>query len=159
MKKRSAGLLMFRRKAGGLELLLAHPGGPYWAGKDLGAWSLPKGETEEGEELLAAAQREFTEETGFTAQGPFIDLGEARQASGKVVAAWAFEGDCEPQALKSNLFEMPWPPRSGKTAAFPEIDRIGWFTPDEALRRLIKGQRVFIERLAEKLAAPGAPHP
>jgi predicted NUDIX family NTP pyrophosphohydrolase len=156
MKKRSAGLLMFRCRAGSFEVLLAHPGGPFWSRKDAGAWSLPKGEIGEGEEPLAAARREFTEETGFTAQGPFIELGEARQASGKVVAAWACEGDADPAAVVSNLFEMEWPPRSGKTAAFPEIDKVDWFAPPEALRRIARGQRAFVERLMAHLTRPGA---
>jgi predicted NUDIX family NTP pyrophosphohydrolase len=154
MKKRSAGLLMFRRRAGSFEVLLAHPGGPFWSRKDAGAWSLPKGEIGEGEESLAAARREFTEETGFTAPGPFIELGEAKQASGKVVAAWACEGDADPAAMVSNLFEMEWPPGSGKSAAFPEIDKVDWFAPPEALERIARGQRVFIERLAAHLASP-----
>jgi len=147
---------MFRRRGGSFEVLLAHPGGPFWSRKDVGAWSLPKGEIDADEEPLAAARREFTEETGFAAPGPFIELGEAKQASGKVVAAWACEGDADPAAMASNLFEMEWPPKSGKTAAFPEIDRVDWFAPPEALQRIVRGQRAFVERLAAHLMQSGA---
>ncbi len=120
MKKQSAGLLMFRRREQVLEVLLAHPGGPFWKNKDAGAWSIPKGELEAGEEPLAAAQREFEEELGIKPQGPFFKLGSVTQKSGKVVQAWAFEGDCDPSAIRGNTFEIEWPPKSGKKTAFPE---------------------------------------
>lgn len=148
MAKLSAGLLMYRRRGATLEVFLVHPGGPFWAKKDLGSWSIPKGEYAEGEEPLKAAQREFEEETGFVACGSFIELGDVKQAGGKVVSAWAFEGDCEPGEVKSNRFEMEWPPRSGRMATFPEVDRAGWFSIVEARERILKGQQVFLDRLA-----------
>lgn len=150
--KRSAGLLMYRRNGAAVEVLLAHPGGPHWVNKDLGAWSLPKGEYEENEEPLAAARREFEEETGFAPAGPYLELGELRQPSGKRVTAWAFEGDCDPAQLRSNEFEMEWPPRSGKTAWFPEMDRAAWFGLEEAAARITRGQRDFLRALERKLA-------
>src|ERR1039458_2131003 len=122
MTKRSAGLLMYRRLEAGLEVFLVHPGGPFWAKKDHGAWFIPKGEYEEGEEALDAARREFHEETGFTAGGIFLDLGVIKQAGGKTVAAWAFEGDCDPQRIKSNLCRIEWPPRSKRLIDIPEVD-------------------------------------
>jgi predicted NUDIX family NTP pyrophosphohydrolase len=148
---RSAGLLMYRLGKGGPEVLLAHPGGPYWRGKDDGAWTLPKGEYLEGEEPLAAAQREFEEETGFTACGPFLPLGELRQKSGKRIQAWAFEGDCDPALLRSNSFEIEWPPLSGQRKTFAEVDQAQWFSVDEARRKLIAGQAAFIDRLLAAL--------
>jgi predicted NUDIX family NTP pyrophosphohydrolase len=152
--KHSAGLLMYRRDASGaLEVLLAHPGGPFWRNKDEGAWTLPKGEYEAPEEPLAAARREFAEETGFNAPGPFVALGEVKQKSGKRVAAWAFSGDCDPAALRCNTFEMEWPPRSGKRESFPEIDRVAWFTLDEARTRILAAQRDLLERLEAALRA------
>jgi len=154
MKKRSAGLLMYRRTAGALEVLLAHPGGPFWARKDLGAWSVPKGEFDESEEPLAAAKREFEEETGFPYSEPFIELGEAAQPSGKLVSAWAFEGNCDPATLVSDEFEMEWPPKSGTKRRFPEVDRVAWFDIAEALRRIHRGQKKFIEKLDQRLAEP-----
>ncbi|WP_222622521.1 NUDIX domain-containing protein [Ramlibacter albus] len=144
---------MFRRRDGALEVLLAHPGGPFWARKDDGAWALPKGEYDDQEEALAAAQREFTEETGFTAQGPFISLGEVRQRSGKRVKAWAFEGDCDPAQLRSNEFEMEWPPHSGRMKSFPEIDKLAWYGAREARLKLLPSQLPFLERLEQGLAA------
>jgi predicted NUDIX family NTP pyrophosphohydrolase len=149
----SAGLLLFRREAGRLQLLLAHPGGPFWARKDAGAWMLPKGELLPGEEPLAAARREFAEETGHAPEGDFIPLGEVRQAGGKRVHAWAIEGTFDPDQLRSNTFEMEWPPRSGRMQAFPELDRVGWFTPEQALHKLLAAQRPFIDRLQAALAA------
>jgi predicted NUDIX family NTP pyrophosphohydrolase len=143
---------MYRRRGGSFEILLAHPGGPFWARKDDGAWTLPKGEYDDGEEALAAARREFAEETGVAADGPFIELGELRQKSGKQVRAWAFESDCDPATLKSNLFEMEWPPRSGRMQSFPEIDRLAWFAPAEARVKLLPSQLPFLERLAASLA-------
>lgn len=150
-KKKSAGLLMFRHRGSDIELLLIHPGGPYWVNKDLGAWSIPKGEYHDPEEPLAAAQREFEEETGCVAVAPFIPLGDLKQRSGKVVTAWAFEGDCDAHAVKSNLFEMEWPPKSGRMASFPEVDRAAWFTPAEARRRILPGQAAFIDVLERQL--------
>ncbi|HEU0198937.1 MAG TPA: NUDIX domain-containing protein [Burkholderiaceae bacterium] len=154
-RKRSAGLLMFRRRGAGIEVLLVHPGGPYWVNKDLGAWSIPKGEYLDPEEPLAAAQREFQEETGCSPVGPFITLGDLKQRSGKVVSAWAFEGDCDALAVRSNSFEMEWPPKSGKLATFPEVDRAAWFGTDEARRRILPGQAAFIDALEQHLAAAG----
>jgi predicted NUDIX family NTP pyrophosphohydrolase len=149
--KRSAGLLLYRQSEHGLEVFLAHPGGPFWAKKDLGAWSIPKGEYAEGEEPLAAARREFHEETGFPAEGDFLDLGTVRQAGGKLVSAWALEGDCDPATLSSNLFEMEWPPRSGKMMEFPEVDRGAWFNLPEARERILASQQPFLDRLVEKI--------
>ena len=152
MTKHSAGLLMFRRSGGVLEVFLVHPGGPFWAKKDLGAWSLPKGEYTPEEDALAAARREFKEETGFSAEGEFIPLTPLKQPSGKVIQAWAFEGDCDPGAVKSNTFTMEWPLRSGTTKNFPEVDRAGWFTIEEAKVKIIPGQTGFLEELEEILS-------
>ena len=137
---------MYRRRPG-LEVLLVHPGGPFWKNKDQGAWSLPKGEYAEGEEPLTAALREFEEETGQRPEGDFRPLGEVRQAGGKVVTAWAFEGDFDPGALRSNRFSMEWPRGSGKMREFPEIDRAGWFGLDAAREKILKGQAPFLDRL------------
>ena len=146
--KKSAGLLMYRRTAAGtLEVLLAHPGGPYWQAKDEGAWTLPKGEYEAAEEALAAARREFGEETGFKAVPPFLPLGEIVQKSGKRITAWAFAGDCEPARLVSNEFEIEWPPRSGRKQSYPEIDRVAWFGLDEARRKINAAQTALLDRL------------
>jgi predicted NUDIX family NTP pyrophosphohydrolase len=144
---------MFRRRAHDLEVLLVHPGGPFWAAKDLGAWSLPKGEHLAGEEPLAAARREFHEETGLIPREPFLPLGEVRQPGGKLVTAWAFEGDCDCTAIKSELFSMEWPPKSGKLREFPEVDRAEWFSLPAAREKLVKGQAVFLDHLAEHLAS------
>jgi predicted NUDIX family NTP pyrophosphohydrolase len=138
---------MFRRAGGTLEALLVHPGGPLWQGKDLGAWSIPKGEPDPGEDLLAAACREFLEETGFAAAPPFLELGSVRQKSGKQVHAWAFEGDCDPALVKSNDFELEWPPRSGRICSFPEIDRAAFFALPEARRRINPAQVPLLDRL------------
>lgn len=143
---------MFRRTQGGLQCLLAHPGGPFWTRKDDGAWTLPKGELDEGEEPLAGACREFHEETGQPAAGPFLELGEVRLKSGKRVQAWAFEGDFDPTRLQCNLFELEWPPRSGRMQSFPEIDKVGWFDPATARRKLLPAQQPFIDRLETLLA-------
>lgn len=154
MPKLSAGLLLFRRRDMGPEVLLAHPGGPFWARKDLGAWSIPKGERDAGEEALATARREFREETGREPPaGPWLDLGEVVQPGGKRVAGFAAEGDFDPSALASSPFEMEWPPRSGLRASFPEVDRVAWFTIDEARHRILAGQAPFLDRLLERLAA------
>ena len=143
---------MYRRAAdSAIEVLLAHPGGPYWQRKDAGAWTLPKGEFEEGEDGLACAMREFREETGCTPTPPFASLGEVRQKSGKRVSAWSFEGDLDPAHLESNLFEMEWPPRSGRFRQFPEVDRIGWFDLAVARAKLLPAQLPFLDRLAAAL--------
>jgi predicted NUDIX family NTP pyrophosphohydrolase len=143
---------MYRRNSGQLEVFLAHPGGPFWAKKDLGAWSLPKGEYDETEPALEAAKREFEEETGVVARGDFLELGEVKQPSGKLVSAWAFEGDCEPGKLTSNLCQLEWPPRSGRFIEFPEVDRAEWFSIHEAKQRILKGQQPFLDRLSRKLS-------
>ncbi|GAW66907.1 NUDIX hydrolase [Geoanaerobacter pelophilus] len=145
--KQSAGLVMYRFKEGRLELFLVHPGGPFWARKDEGAWSIPKGEYLPGEDPLEAARREFTEETGLVAQGEFLELAEIRQPGGKRVKAWAFAGDCDPSALSSNTFSLEWPPRSGRTVQFPEVDRAGWFEPGAARVKILKGQVPLIDEL------------
>jgi len=144
---------MFRRPGGRLEILLAHPGGPFWARRDAGAWALPKGEIDPGEEPLAAACREFIDETGFEPVPPFLPLGELRQKGGKHVQAWAFEGDADPAALQSNTFSVEWPPRSGRHGTFPEVDRVEWFTPQAARDKLLASQLPFLERLEALLLA------
>ena len=151
MPKTSAGILLFRRRAPGVEVLLAHPGGPFWAKKDAGVWSIPKGLVEEGEDLPVAAKREFFEETGATIEGPFLELGAHKQPGGKIVVAFAYEGDFDPASLRSNLFAMEWPPRSGKTAEFPEIDRAAWFGFEEAARKILPGQQPILAALVERL--------
>ena len=147
----SAGLLLYRRKANGVEVLLGHPGGPFWRNKDLGSWSIPKGLIAEGEASLAAAKREFTEETGHRPHGKFLPLGEARQPGGKLVHVWAVEGNWDAASLKSNTFEMEWPPRSGRRQSFPELDRAEWFDLAEARPKILKGQAIFLARLLEEL--------
>jgi predicted NUDIX family NTP pyrophosphohydrolase len=149
MPKRSAGILMYRRGAQGLEVLLVHPGGPFWARKDLGAWSIPKGEYSEGDAPLAAAIREFAEETGTHPRGELRPLGELTQPGRKIVTAFALEGDFDPTTLKSNTFELEWPPKSGRRATFPEVDRAGWFSLETARTKILPGQREFITRLLE----------
>jgi predicted NUDIX family NTP pyrophosphohydrolase len=136
MVTRSAGLLMYRWKQDEVEVFLVHPGGPYWATKDQGVWTIPKGEYDDGEEPFAAAKREFFEETGFTADGEFVSLGEVRQKNGKIVTAWAFQGDCDAALLQSNTCEIEWPPKSGKRLQIPEIDRGRWFTMNDAHRHI-----------------------
>jgi predicted NUDIX family NTP pyrophosphohydrolase len=151
---RSAGILLYRHGAGGPEVLLVHPGGPFWARKDEGAWSIPKGETADGEDPLECARREFAEETGSTlVPERLTELGEVRQRSGKRVVAWAAEGDLDPDAVCSNTFELEWPPRSGRMQTFPEVDRAAWFGLEEAQRRLLPAQAAFVDRLREHLAA------
>jgi predicted NUDIX family NTP pyrophosphohydrolase len=149
MPKRSAGLLMYRRSANEREIFLVHPGGPIWAGKNKGAWTIPKGEYQQDENPLDAARREFEEETGFRAIGEFADIGSVRQKSGKVVTAWAFEGDCDPSLLKSNTCEIEWPPRSGHRIEIPEVDRGRWFSIGEANEYIREEQREFLQRLSE----------
>jgi predicted NUDIX family NTP pyrophosphohydrolase len=146
----SAGILLYRETNGALEVLLAHPGGPFWARKDEGAWTIPKGLVEPGADLLATAQREFTEETGFTAAGPFAPLSPVRQTSGKIVHAFACRSDFDPAKLISNMFEIEWPPRSGRRQQFPEVDRAAWFDLATARDKLIAYQRPFLIQL-EKL--------
>jgi predicted NUDIX family NTP pyrophosphohydrolase len=152
MPKTSAGLLMYRGAGDKLEFLLVHPGGPFWKNKDAGAWFIPRGEVEENEDLFAAAQREFTEETGLAPHGPFISLGEVRQKSGKRVHAWAFRGDCDPSTLHSNTFEMEWPPKSGKRQSFPEVDRASFYSLTEAKNKMLEAELPFLDRLVESLA-------
>jgi predicted NUDIX family NTP pyrophosphohydrolase len=152
-KSQSAGLLLFRGRATHLEVLLGHPGGPFWQSKDDGAWSIPKGLIGAGEAPLSAARREFAEETGHEPEGVFLPLGEARQAGGKVVQAWAIEGDWDPALIRSNTFEMEWSPRSGRLRAFPEIDQAAWFAVADARRKILRGQVIFVDRLFEVLAA------
>jgi predicted NUDIX family NTP pyrophosphohydrolase len=147
MPKVSAGLLMWRRLDAEVQFLLAHPGGPYFARRDAGAWTLPKGAVETGETPLQAAKREFAEETGFDpGEGPFIELGTIRQRSGKIVHGWAFEGDADPSKLRSETFELEWPPRSGKRRTFPEVDRVAFFSAEVARVKMIAAQVPFIER-------------
>ena len=153
----SAGILLFRRTSGGLEVLLGHPGGPFFAGRDLGHWSIPKGEAQPGERLYEVACREFAEETGHAApDAPPIALGTVVQKGGKQVHAWALEGDLDPAVAVSNTFSMRWPPIVGTLTAFPEIDRVAWFDPGEARRHLKQAQAVFVDRLEELLGGPGA---
>jgi predicted NUDIX family NTP pyrophosphohydrolase len=149
MARRSAGILLYRRGAAGVEVLLVHPGGPFWAKKDLGAWSIPKGEHDDGEDARACALREFAEETGEALPpGELADLGTVRQRGGKVVQAWAAEGDLDADAVRSNTFTLEWPPRSGQTREFPEVDRAAWFALAEARERINPGQAELLDRLA-----------
>ena len=141
---------MFRCRDSNLQVFLVHPGGPFWTKRDAGAWSIPKGEYQEGENPLEAAKREFEEETGFKADGDFIALGQAKQSGGKVISAWAFEGDCSPAEVRSNMFSMEWPPKSGREQEFPEIDRADWFNLNEARMRIVKGQVVFLNQLMDR---------
>jgi predicted NUDIX family NTP pyrophosphohydrolase len=149
MLQRSAGLLMFRRRDGTTEVLLVHMGGPFWAKKDDGAWSIPKGLHEESEDALAAARREFEEETGCLPEGPFVAFGTFKQPSGKQLSIWAFEGEFDLSTFKSNMFTMEWPPKSGRMAEFPEADRAGWFNEQQALAKITKGQRPILKVLFE----------
>lgn len=168
MAKISAGLLMYRRRGEAAEVLLIHLGGPFWARKDEGAWFIPKGEIESGEDLLAGARREFEEETGFAtpavdggspspggeagSSSIYMPLGETRRCGGKTMVVFAFAGDCDPAQAHSNTFEMEWPPRSGRRQEFPEADRAGWYAPAEAERKIHPGERIFLERLAAAIA-------
>jgi predicted NUDIX family NTP pyrophosphohydrolase len=148
MAKTSAGILLFRRRANSVEVFLVHPGGPYWARKDAGAWSIPKGEVEAGEDLLTGAKREFAEETGVTVEGSLAPLEPVTQAGGKIVHAWAVEGDTDAATIRSNTFSLEWPPGSGKAREFPEVDRAGWFDLAAAREKINKGQRGLLEQLA-----------
>ncbi len=152
MARRSAGLLLYRRQARDVEVLLAHPGGPLWARKDEGAWTVPKGEIEDGEEPLAVARREFEEETGIVPEEPFLPLGSVRQKAGKTIHAWAWEGDADPAAIVSNTTRYEWPRGSGRWVTFPEVDRCAWFEPDAARTRLNPAQAELIDRLAAALS-------
>jgi len=155
MPKRSAGLMMFRRSNGRLEVFLVHPGGPLWAGKDKGAWTIPKGEYKKSEDPLAAARREFHEETGFDSTAEFLELGSIRQKSGKIVTAWAFQGDCDPTQLTSNTCEIEWPPRSGRRLEIPEVDRGQWFSLEEAREYIREEQAKLIDELYNVLEHRG----
>jgi predicted NUDIX family NTP pyrophosphohydrolase len=150
--RRSAGILLYRVGRGGPSVLLVHPGGPFWARKDAGAWSIPKGEYDDGEDPLACALREFEEEIGTALPpGELVELGSVKQKGGKVVSAWAAEGDLDADSVRSNTFTMEWPPRSGRTAEFPEIDRAEWFDVEEARQKLVAAQTEFLDRLLERL--------
>jgi len=154
MPKHSAGLLLYRRRAD-LEVFLVHPGGPYWARRDAGAWSIPKGELDPGEDPLGAALRELAEETGFGVEGPFIPLPPVRQAGGKLVTAFGAQADLDPAALRSATFPLEWPPRSGRQIDVPEVDRGAWFGPPEARTKILRGQLPLLDHLAAALAANG----
>jgi predicted NUDIX family NTP pyrophosphohydrolase len=155
MVARSAGLLLFRRRRDAVEVLLVHPGGPFWAKRDEGAWSIPKGEYEPGEDPLATAQREFAEEVGFDAPaGALLSLGELRQPGGKRVCVWAVEGDLDPRRATSNTFELEWPRGSGRIRTFPEVDRVEWMAVPAARTKLLQGQRPFLDALSDALTGP-----
>ena len=159
MARQSAGILLYRMAGGEPEVLLVHPGGPFWAKKDAGAWSMPKGEYEAGEDPLSCARREFEEELGTASpDAGLIELGTVRQAGGKVVTAWAVRGDFDPAGLRSNSFSIEWPPRSGEIREFPEVDRAQWFPPADARERIVPAQAAFIDRLVESVAARRAQH-
>lgn len=147
MIKKSAGILLYRQMNGNMEVFLVHPGGPFFVKKDSGAWSIPKGEFLDGEEPLLAAKREFFEETGVALEGKFTSLTPLRQKSGKMVYAWAIEGDLDEKQLKSNMFQIEWPPKSGSIKQFPEIDRGAWFSPEIARQKIIPAQAVLIDEL------------
>lgn len=155
-KKRSAGILLYRNRGRVLEILLVHPGGPFWASKDAGAWSIPKGEIDEDADALECAKREFLEETGSPLEGTFVPLAPLKQRSGKIVQAWAVQGDFDAASIRSNTFSMEWPPRSGKQQEFPEVDRAEWFPLSRAREKLLAGQCGFLDELEQKLRAPGA---
>lgn len=155
MPAESAGILMYKRVDGQRLVLLVHPGGPFWRGKDLGAWSIPKGEPEPGEEVEATARREFTEETGTAPDGPLLPLGQIRQRGGKTVTAFAIAGDLDASRVRSSEFQLEWPPKSGRTQSFPEVDRAGWFDLATARKKILEAQRPLLDRLEEILAAQG----
>jgi predicted NUDIX family NTP pyrophosphohydrolase len=150
----SAGLLLYRRPLGGLELFLAHPGGPFWRGRDLGAWTIPKGQVDLGEKLLDTARREFEEETGIVPREPFLSLGSVRQKAGKLIHAWAWEGDADPAAIVSNTTSCEWPRGSGRSLTFPEVDRCAWFEPAAARTRLNPAQAELVDRIEAALSRP-----
>ena len=158
MPKRSAGLLMYRIRNRRIEVFLAHPGGPFWETKDKGAWTIPKGQFFDGEEPLDAAKREFQEETSFIPNGEFLSLGTIRQLSGKLVEAWAFEGDCDPNELSSITCEVEWPPRSKRMIEVPEVDRGKWFSVDDAREAILAAQKPFLASLCEALGCDDAGH-
>jgi predicted NUDIX family NTP pyrophosphohydrolase len=155
MAKLSAGILLYRCRGAQIEVLLVHPGGPFWAKKDDGAWSIPKGEYAAGEDPLSAAKREFEEETGASmdavSRGDFLPLTPVKQAGGKVVSAWSVEGDLDPAQLRSNVFEMEWPPKSGRKKEFPEVDRAAWFSPEDAHRKLLASQAPLLDEFLARL--------
>ncbi|MBN2132780.1 MAG: NUDIX domain-containing protein [Sedimentisphaerales bacterium] len=153
MARQSAGLLMYRRRRDRVEVFLVHSGGPFWARKDRGAWSIPKGEFTAEEDALAAARREFEEETGLAVAGTFAPLEPVKQAGGKIVHAWAVAGDCDPAAIQSNTFSMEWPPRSGRQQDFPEVDRADWFPIERARDKILKSQRPLLDQLAQRVDA------
>lgn len=155
MPRTSAGIALYRRAGDGIELFLAHPGGPFWKNKDEGAWTFPKGEYTADEDPLVAARREFREEIGFDLDGEFIDLGAVTQSGGKIVRVFATEGDCDPAAVRSNTFKQVWPPKSGRYVEFPEVDRAGWFPPADARRKLLGAQAEFVDRLCDRLGMAG----
>jgi predicted NUDIX family NTP pyrophosphohydrolase len=150
MPKKSAGLLVFRQVSANLEVLLVHPGGPFWAKKDEGSWSIPKGEIEGNEEPRSVAMREFVEETGSEIRGSLIALDPLRQPGGKIIYAWAVKGDFNPDKLISNTFQLEWPPKSGRQQEFPEVDRAEWFSIETAMKKILRGQQGFITQLVEK---------
>ena len=158
MAKRSAGILVYRIRGGAPEVLLAHPGGPFWTRRDAGAWTIPKGEIGDAEDPLAAARRELAEETGLALEGEFLALAPIRQRSGKTVLAWAVEGDCDAASIRSNLFSMEWPPKSGQQREFPEVDRAEWMSLALARTKILAAQRPFLDELERRLAA-GGPSP
>ena len=151
MPQKSAGILLYRIQQNNIEIFLVHPGGPFWSKKDDGAWSIPKGEFNENEEPLAAAKREFEEETGIKISGDFMQLSPVKQKGGKMVYAWAVEGDIDPEKIKSNSFELEWPPRSGKMKSFPEIDKAGWFHLSDAQKKILEAQSALIRELVSKI--------
>jgi predicted NUDIX family NTP pyrophosphohydrolase len=153
MVKHSAGLLLFRRREGP-EVFLVHPGGPFWAKKEAGAWSIPKGEFTPPEDPLEAAKREFQEETSLAVEGKFMALTPIKQPSGKIIHAWAVEADCDPMAVRSNTFTLEWPPHSGRRQEFPEVDRAAWFSLEAARDKIIRGQAPFLEELRQRLVGP-----
>ena len=153
MPKTSAGILLYRRKNDEFRVFLVHPGGPFFEKKDAGAWSVPKGEIDEGEDALAAARREFEEETGCGLEGTFITLSPVTQKGGKIVLAWAVKGDCDADAIRSNTFALEWPPKSGRVRDFPEVDRAGWFTVDEAKKKINPAQAALVDELLSKLTS------
>lgn len=152
-RKDSAGIVLYRIRSGVLEVFLVHPGGPFWAKKDEGAWSIPKGEIEEGADRLESARREFHEETGSRIDGQFIELAPLKQRGGKIVYAWAVDGDIDAASVRSNPFSMEWPPRSGTQHEFPEVDKAGWFAVEQALAKLLPGQLGFLAELKAKLSS------